>query len=421
MTTPQPPSDAADPRPADAPYPSAARAIRWVFFSMGVPIGTLVPRLAEIKAHLGADNAAYGTAIAIGGAGSMLGSWLGGRLTHAIGSRSVARMAILLVVLASISNALAPSVELLALVSFASGFAYSVTNVSMASQAVLTEQGLGRSFVPRAHAFWSLGTMSSSLISSLAAPFISPLTALVIGAAVALTMFQLAARGLLEMQHEDRPADDPTQLPRHEPIPRSAMRFLIVLAIAQTLGLIAEMSVGDWSSVLLHQNFAVAVGPNGYGFTSFMVLQLLTRLLATRLIDRNGLQPTVRALGLIGTVGYAGALASADVLAGRHGGSGVLIASCIAYAFLGIAVGSMPAAFTTAAGAIPGLPTARALTVTGVVVAVSAMGGRIVLANIAQAVPLPIALGTMGLLVLVAVSMTSVLQPHRAEQHAIRR
>ncbi len=420
MTTPQESPDTAATQADVAPFPVVARSVRWVFFSMGIPIGTLVPRLAEIKTRLGADNAAYGTAIAIGGAGSMLGSWIGGRLTHVLGSRNVARLSILLVVLASISNALAPSVELLALVSFASGFAYSVTNVAMASQAVLTEQGLRRSFVPRAHAFWSLGTMSSSLVSSLAAPFISPLTALVIGACLALAMFQTAALGLLEAQHEDRPADDPTQLPRHERIPGSALRFLIVLAIAQTLGLIAEMSVGDWSSVLLHQNFAVDVGPNGYGFTSFMLLQLLTRLIATRLIDTHGLQPTIRTLGIIGTVGYTGALATADVISGRQG-SGVLIASCVAYAFLGVAVGSMPAAFTTAAGAIPGLPTARALTVTGIVVAVSAMVGRIALANVAQLVPLPIALGTMGLLVLIAVSMTSVLQPHRAQQHAIRR
>ena len=421
MTSPLDSPEAASPMSASSPYGSAARSVRWVFFSMGIPIGTLVPRLAEIKTHLGADNAAYGTAIAIGGGGSMLGSWLGGRMAHVLGSRNVARLAIFLVVIASISNALAPSVEMLALVSFASGFAYSVTNVAMASQAVLTEQGLGRSFVPRAHAFWSLGTMSSSLVSSLAAPFISPRTALIFGGVVALVMFQLAARGLLGMEHEDRPADDPTQLPRHERIPGSAMRFLVVLAIAQTLGLIAEMSVGDWSSVLLHQNFTVAVGPNGYGFTSFMLVQLLTRLVATRLIDARGLQPTIRLLGIIGTVGYVVALATADVLSGRHGGGGVLVAACVAYAFLGIAVGSMPAAFTTAAGAIPGLPTARALMVTGIVVAVSAMIGRVTLANIAQIVPLPIALGTMGLLVLAAVSMTSVLQPQRAEQHAIRR
>ena len=403
-----------------APFPSAARSIRWVFFAMGVPIGTLAPRLAEIKAKLGADNAAYGTAIAIGGAGSMLGSWLGGRLTHRLGSQTVAQLGILLVVVASVANAIAPSIELLALVSFASGFSYSVTNVAVNSQAVLTEQGLGRSFIPRAHAFWSLGTMTSSLISSLLAPHISPLAALAIGAATALSLFQWAARGLLGTVHEDRPVDDPTQLPRHAPIPRGALRFLVVLAIAQTLGLIAEMSVGDWSSVLLHQNFLVAVGPNGYGFTAFMLVQLLTRLAATRLIDRRGLQHTIRTLGLIGTAGYVVAIAAADVLSAHHA-AGVLVLSCIAYAFMGVAVGSMPAAFTTAAGAIPGLPSARALTVTGIVVAVSAMTGRITLALVAQVVPLPIALGCMGALVLAAVSMASVLQPHRAEQHAIRR
>lgn len=403
-----------------AHFERSARALRWIFFATGIPVGSLVPRLAEIKSALGADNAAYGTAIAIGGAGSMLGSWLGGRVTHRFGSRAVARLGIVLILLTNVMNALAPSVTALAAVAFAYGFSFSTNNIAVGSQAVLTEQGLGRSFLPRLHAYWSLGTMTSSLIASLLAPHTTPLQGLLLGAVVSFGLYEWAARGLLSTEHEDRPGDDPSQLPRHERIPRGAMRFLVIVAIAQTLGLVAEISAGDWSSVLLHQNFHVAVGPNGYGFTAFMLFQMTARWLAVRFIDAHGLQATVRGFGLLGTVGYLACLGAAAAVA-PGSSTAALIASCGAYAFLGIAVGAMPAAFTTAAGAIPGLPSARALSASGMVVALASMTGRISLANVAQVIPLPMALAFMGLFIIVSTSMTFVLQPERAEQHAIRR
>lgn len=65
----------------------ARRALSFVQFAVGLPFGVLAPRLADIKATLGVGNGAYGTAIAIGGLGIVLGTWLGGQLTHRFGSR----------------------------------------------------------------------------------------------------------------------------------------------------------------------------------------------------------------------------------------------------------------------------------------------------------------------------------------------
>ena len=402
------------------PYETAGRALRWLFFATGLPVGMLIPRLAEIKAGLGADNASYGTAIAIGGAGAFLGSWLGGRATHAWGSKAVAQWAIGLILLANIANALAPSVLWLAAIAFMGGASFSFNNIAVNSQAVLVEQGLGRSYVPRAHAFWSLGTMLAALVSSLIAPFTTPLQALCFGAVVSLGLYASASGRLLTTEHEDRPEDDASQLARGERIPRGAFLFLAALAVAQTLGLVAEMSVGDWSSVLLKQEFGVPVGPNGYGFTAFMTVQLLTRFIAPRFIDRFGMAVTVRTLGLVGTSGYLLALAAASTVAsGSY--TRALVLSCLAYASLGLAVGTMPSAFTTAAGAIPGLPAARALTSVGLMVAATSMLGRITIANVAELVPLTSVLLGIGGSVLIAVSMTFVLVPERAERHAIQR
>lgn len=401
-------------------YARARTSIKFSFFFIGVPVGTLVPRLAEIKLGLNAGAGIYGTAIAVGGIGALIGNFIGARVVHRFGSRAVVQGAFTFLITSNVCNALAPNLSWFATVAFTSGLFYAMTNIGVNSQAVLVEQHIGRSFLPMGHAFWSIGTMSASIFSSLAAPYVSPLHALIFADTLCLIGFALATKNLLPLHMDDRSIDDSTQLPRQEHIPRSALRFLLTIAFAQWLALIAEISVGDWSSVLLSEDFHISVGPNGYAFSSFMVMQLTVRLLSPRFIDRFGLQVIARTCGVIGGTGYILALAAANV-AHTTSNSAALMLSCIAYGFMGLGVAPMPAAFVTAAGRIPGLPSARALMVTGAAVAVLNIIGRMGFAFIAQHTSLPISLGFMGAILIAAAMMTNVLHIDKAERHAIQR
>lgn len=387
---------------------------------MGVPIGMLVPRLAEIKAGLDAGNSAYGTAIAVGGIGALIGNYLGGILVHHFGSKLVARATIVFILMANVANALVPSVRWLALVALFGGLTYSITNIAMNSQGVLIEQGIGRSFLPMGHAFWSLGTMLTSFVSSVLASFLTPFEALAIGFVIALVGFQFFARHLLPMAFDDRPHDDPSQLQRNERIPRSALLFLLTIATAQWLGLYAEIAVGDWGSVLLHEYFKVELGPNGFGFTAFLVVQLSTRLLLPKLIDRHGLAQMARMLGLVGALGFSICLGLATNLQ-NLGVNFALVLVCLAYGFMGLGVAALPAAFASAAGRIPGLPSARALMVVGIATAILNVFGRTLLAALAQILALPVAVATTAVALLGASLMTFVLRTENFERHAIVR
>ena len=401
-------------------FESAKTGLRYGFFFIGVPIGMLVPRLAEIKAGLDAGNSAYGTAIAVGGIGSLIGNYLGGQLVHHFGSKFVARLTITFILLANLANAVAPSVRWLAVVALASGLTYSIVNIALNSQGVLIEQGIGKSYLPMGHAFWSLGTMLTSFASSLLARFLTPFEALSLGFVISLIGFQYFTRTLLPVKFDDRPHDDPTQLQRSERIPKSALAFLLTIATAQWLGLYAEIAVGDWSSVLLHEHFKVALGPNGFAFTAFLVAQLSTRLLSPRLIDRFGLANVARTFGLVGAGGFGIALGFATTHTNLSK-SAIIAVVCLAYGFMGFGVATLPAAFASAAGRIPGLPSARALMVTGIAIAILNIIGRTTLAALAQTFELPIALATTCLALIVASLMTFVLHPERNQRHAIVR
>ena len=86
---------------------------------------------------------------------------------------------------------------------------------------------------------------------------------------------------------------------------------------------------------------------------------------------------------------------------------------------MGAGVSVMAPAWVTAAGAIPGLPSARAIARIGVIVAVSGMCCRILLAQFSQHFSLPVALSLTGAMLAVAAVMSPVLQPHRAHRHAV--
>lgn len=262
--------------------------------------------------------------------------------------------------------------------------------------------------------------MSAALISSLLAPYVPPIAALSLGVSVSLIGFYTLTANLLPTHLDDRAHNDASQLQQHERIPRGATLFLAAVAFANVMALVPEIAVGDWSSVLLKEDFGVAVGPNGYGFSVFMIFQMLGRFFAPAFVDRYTLARVVRWFGLIGAAGFLAFL----FLASRTGAANpdlALVYSCIGYAFMGAGVSVMAPAWITAAGAIPGLPSARAIARLGVIVAVSGMVCRIALAQISQHYSLPIALSFTGAMLTIAALMSSVLQPHRAQQHAITR
>lgn len=404
----------------DRAFHEAQRSIKAAFFFMGLPVGALVPRLAEIKLHVGATEGSYGSAFAVGALGALAGNYLGSYLVHHHGSRAVARRAFYGILAANLANALAPNVGWLAIVALTSGLSYALTNIAVNSQGVLVEQGIGRSFLPTGHAFWSIGAMSAAIASSMAAPHTTPLQALMFADVSSMIGFAVATTRLLPTAFDDRPHDDPTQLRRTERIPASTLRFLLTIAVAQWLGLIAELSVGDWSSVLMHESYGIAVGPNGYGFATFMLVQLVLRLVLPRLIDRHSLRTVMRAFGLVGAFGYLACLNLANVASDRCVNV-ALIAVCAAYGFMAVGVAVMPSGFASAAGSVPGIPSARALMVVGVATALLNFGSRTLFAYVAQAVTLPLALQLMGVALIAASLMAGVTDRGRVTANGFTR
>lgn len=400
-------------------YVRASRVIHISYLCMGFPFGVLMPRLAEIKSAVGANAASFGSALALMSIGTLAGTWLAARLIHSFGSRAAARALFVFVVLASAANGYISSIVWFGAVTILAGAANTAVMMAMNSQSVLIEQHLRRSFLPKVLGSWSIGTFVGSSVSAIAAPYVSPAAALTTTAVVVLAAFMTSVHWLLPAHLDDRPHDDPSQLPRHERIPRPIRNFLVLVAVAQSLGLIAEMSVGDWGSVLLREHFGVAVGPNGYGFAVFTFTMILVRLNAARWIDRFGLERVIRSAAIGGSFAFAALLTVANIV-GSSSPMRALLAMCLAYASLAVGVGAMPAAFISAAGAIRGLPSARAIAVTTAVVAIGNMLLRAAFGALAEVVSLPYALYAIPVMVVAAGLMAALLRADRLAEYVVR-
>lgn len=398
----------------------ASRSVISALFIAGVPVGFIAPRFAEIKAGIDATAGQFGTAFAFGALGALIGNNLGAQAVHHFGTRKVARIIFYFALVQNVLNAIAPNVELLGINAVFGGLCYSICFVALNSQGVLVEQHLRRSFMPKAHSFFSLATVAGAFISSLVAPYISVLHTLLAADIACAVGWYFLTKNLLAPEYDDRPHDDPTQLQKAEKLPSRVRKFLMWIALGQAFALWAEISVGDWSSVVLREDFKIAVGPNGYGFTTFAIVQLVTRYIAPRFIDKQGLDVVIRRWGIIGSLGYIVFLIGAKLSAGS-GSLLTLILACLAYGFLSFGLAAMAPAFATASGGIPGLPSARALMVVGMIGAFVGLIGRIAFSYFAQATSISFALIFIGVIAFIAALAGPLLNPKRVKDYAITR
>lgn len=361
------------------------------FFFMGMSVAASTARLAEIKNNTGGSQSAFGAALMLGNIGSMFGNFIGARLIHRFGTRAVLRVAISLFVVAQISYGFVNQLWQVPITAFAAGASYALANIGANSQGSIIQQSAGKSLLPSFHGSWSIGALTASFVAGIAAKHFSPGLHILINSIVALIGVLIFYKYLLphSSDHEDQKAN--SELQQHQEIPSEIKKFIFLLSICATFAMIAESSIGDWSTMLLHDDFKIALGLNTYGYTSFILVQTIARFNVGRLIDKYGIQKVMKVFGISGGIVYAAGLLIAKGLS-SHSSNAALVTMCITYALLGVGMAPMSPSFASIAGQIRGIPTARAVARMQMNVAFGFLIGRGVLSALTKLIGLPLAL-----------------------------
>jgi len=277
-------------RPAPRSRHSAA-AVAALFLVNGAIFSNWLPRLPEIRDHLGVGNAGLGATLLGGGLGGIIGSLFVGRAMDRTGSKRLLTHAASMLAILMPLIAVVPVAPLLLMLLAVLGTLDAWNDVAMNAQGVTVQQQLGRPIMNRLHAMWSLGFTGGAIVGSLASAARIDIRVhlTIVGFALLCTVL-VVRRWLVPV---DPPASEPLPVPavtngasaaRKPRVSAStAMAFAAMAAVA------LELLPNDWASLLMRDVFD-AGRFSGVGTVACAGAMLVGRLGGDHVLERVGEQ-----------------------------------------------------------------------------------------------------------------------------------
>jgi MFS family permease len=418
-------------------------AVTALFAVDGFIFASWAVRIPAVKEAVGASPASLGIALLGASAGAIATMTLTGALCRRFGSPQVAVAACAWLSLALLLPALARSAPMLGLSLIVFGIGYGGLNVAMNSLAVDLVAVLRRPVMPSFHAAWSLGGLAGAALGGLAARDLSPLThfalVCVLGLAVTVTSGRVilshplpapqtvsSAAGEAGLNQGPSPVtgsggeggldrvpspvpgpggsggaaetEVTGQIPNEgvlRPAPPAARtrlwRTVLLLGVIALCASYGEGAIADWGALHLRQDLGAAAGLAAAGYACFALAEACGRIAGSWLLARFG---QTRVLVLGGVVTCVGMLAAAL--------APVLPLALAGFALAGLGVAN---AFPTAMARVGALAGPHGVATASTLGYAGFLLGPPIIGFLATATSLKIALTTVSLLALVAITL----------------
>jgi MFS family permease len=288
----------------------ARNAVIAVFASNGFLVASWASRVPDVKAAMSLSAGGLSLLLLAISLGSVLGLPSAGRIAHLVGTANGVRLGTgvgtIGVVLAGATFQARGSLLLAAAGLFLLGLGIGIADVAQNLEGTVVERRIGKAIMPWFHAAYSLGTVVGALIGALATYVRLPI-GVHVGAAAALTVAAICigANGFTKTGGADD-AEAPERVSPVDPAPlrsawlepRTLLIGLMVLAAA-----FAEGTANDWLAVAFVDGHSVVASLGVVAFAAFLTFMTGGRILGTRLLDRWGRVPVLRALFALAILG----------------------------------------------------------------------------------------------------------------------
>ena len=382
------------------PARPARQAVAAIFLLNGLLFGSWAARIPAVRDRLGLSDGELGLALGCVAVGSLLSMPPAGAAAARFGSRPATRTAFAAFCLAAGAVALAPSLAVLCLLTFAYGAAIGALDVTMNAHGVAVERRYGRPVLSGFHAGFSLGGLVGAALGALAAAADVDVRIHLALVAAAAAIVGLAWSRRFLPAGEDAGA-------RGEPLLVRPPRCLWAIGALGFACLLIEGASADWSAVYLKAELGASPGAAALGFTAFSVTMTAGRLMGDRLVEEFGPVRLVRAGGLVAGVGFAIALLAAQPVVGIAG-----------FACLGAGMSTVVPIVFRAAGAVPGLAAGLGLAAVSSTSYLGFLVGPPLIGGFAEVTGLPAALLVLVGLALAVVTLAPVTRPRAAVRAA---
>jgi MFS family permease len=378
------------------------------FFFMGVVSMAWVARIPEIRDANGLNNGQLGLILLASTIGALIGAQLAGRLVHSYGTKSVIRVAIIIMPVGLILMGLSTSPLTLIAGLFIMGLGYSSMDISSNTQAVVIEKLMGRRVMSSFHALWSSGAFATTVLGGSIAKHVTPRANLVGVGIACFFLFIPAVRLLLPSTLDEHDGgDEETQA--KIPLFGKSVLPLWGMGIGLLGGLIAEGASSDWGAILLRDDMGFGIGVNASAFAVFSLAMITARFLGDRTLDYCGPRKTVLYGGYLGGLGLGLGIAIGVPLSTSHPLVALVIVN-IGFACAGIGIGPMFPAYILAASEVPGMASSVAIARVGVIGLFGYFIGPSVTGALAQLISLPVAMTYPVLMLILAGYQSHVIK-----------
>jgi MFS family permease len=247
-------------RPFTAVDKRALRAIAIQFFVNGALFASFIPRLPEIRDHVGISTAGIGLLTSIAGVTGLIASATVGRAIARFGTRRVMLVAGTLVSLSLPIVGLATT-PIVLLIGLAGMLSFDVlVDVAMNMQGSWLSARRHAPVMNRLHGLWSLGTVIGGVSSSrIAASGVSLSTHLVLAGGILLALIGYVGRGVLRTDEHHQGGTETASKNNHE----RGRRFnpiLVLFSLAGFFAVALASSSIEWAAFRLSDDFATSAG-----------------------------------------------------------------------------------------------------------------------------------------------------------------
>jgi len=370
----------------------ATRA-RWslalMFLIMGVSSMAWVPRIPEIKSHLGLNDAQFGLMLAASSVGAVLGAQYSGRLVHKLGSKNTLRISQIVMPLGVITMGLTMTVPGIMAGLFVMGLGYSAMDIAANSQAVIVEKLKKKRFLASLHGAWSIGTFVTAIFGGAVVGFLTPgQNLLVLGLAAVFVFIPLTEQMLSSELDEHKGAEGTSSK-----MPWFGGKYILLWAFAiGSLGsFVAEGASMDWGGILLAEHMGVAPGFTASVFATFSLAMIISRFTSDHIMEIHGSHKTVLFAGIFGGGIWAISILTAVPLSASDPLAAMILINAGFFA-AGLGIGPIFPAYILASAEIPGVPPSLGIARIGVISIAGYFIGPTITGFISELTTLPVAL-----------------------------
>lgn len=276
------------------------------FFINGSVVGSVLPRLPEIRDRIGSDVASLGLVFTLASLGGLLGSAVCSPIIERVGSKKamVGGGLALTATLFLTAAARSPAVLWVALTLWLFFDVLADVGMNMQGSAISARRSVP--VMNRLHGLWSLGTvLGGGLASVLAAVELDLQIHLSLVAVTLIAGMFFVAPGLLP-EAEIRPETDTEASGDTSVPPRvSARSTLVIFGLLGAMAMTMEQISGDWAALRLTDDLDETAGIAALGFVAYTVGMTTGRFAGDSMLGFVGEHRMIRFGAALNGVGLA--------------------------------------------------------------------------------------------------------------------